>query len=118
MEERQQLVNFLIDNKLEKGFATYWNADVLTVLSNYRVMVAHIESDKLKPSLFMSTNEFYKATGAHENFILLDSSEVAKFDFESIKDKIGSPYKILNFKNFQVFVYKKEFALYLPNWPN
>lgn len=114
--ERQQLVDFLLANKLDRGFATYWNADVLTVLSDYKVMIAHIESDRLAPSIFMSTNEFYKPVGAHKNFLLLENSEIPKFDFESIRKAIGEPNRILRFNNYQIFVYKDEFAAHMPGW--
>ena len=66
--------------------------------------------------LFMSTKEFYKAVGAKENFLLLDGSEIASFDFEYIKQYLGPPDRILKFNNYQIFVYKKEFASHLPGW--
>jgi hypothetical protein len=114
--ERDQLVNFLIENNLDRGFATYWNADVLTVLSDYKVMVSHIEGSHAGPSLFMSTKQFYKSVGAKENFLLLDSSEIASFDFNYLNKYLGSPDRFLKFNNYQIFVYKKEFASYLPEW--
>ena len=114
--EREQLAKFLVEHKLEKGFASYWNADVLTVLSNYQVMVSHIELNGTKPSLFMSTKEFYKPSGEKENFLLLDATEVASFDFNFIKEFIGEPARVLNFKGYRIYIYPDEFASRLPGW--
>jgi hypothetical protein len=116
--ERQQLANFLMENKLERGFASYWNADVITVLSNYKVMVSHIEGDQLKPSLFMSSKEFYKPVGAKENFLLLDGGEAKSFNFDWLRKHLGEPTKVLTFKGYFIYVYKDEFATRLPGWFN
>jgi hypothetical protein len=114
--DKQQLVNFLVENNLDRGFATYWNADVLTVLSNYKIMVAHIENERLIPSLFMSTKEFYKSVGARYNFLLLEDSEISRFDLDVVKKSMGEPVRILKFKNYQIFVYEGEFATHIPGW--
>jgi hypothetical protein len=114
--DRDKLVHFLIENKLEKGFATYWNADVLTVLSNYKLMVSHIEGSRVVPSLFMATKKFYEPSNAQENFLLLDQSEVASIDFDYINRYLGSPDRILKYGNYQVYVYKKDFARNIPGW--
>ena len=116
VSEKQQLVQLLKENKLERGFATYWNADVLTVLSNYQVMVAHIEGERPLPSLFMSSKEFYKPVGVSQNFLLLDDAEVPKFDFESVKKAMGQPVRTLKLGHYQIFVYDGEFAAHLPGW--
>jgi len=114
--EKDQLVKFLKVNGLERGFANYWNADALTVLSNYQVMVAHIENERPIPWLFMTSKEFYKPVGAKQNFLLLETSEIPKFDFEPIRKSMGEPARILKFNRYQIFVYDGEFATHLPGW--
>jgi hypothetical protein len=114
--EKDQLVSFLKANGLERGFASYWNADALTVLSNYQIMVAHIENERPMPWLFMTSKAIYQPVGAKQNFLLLESSEIPKFDFEPIRKNMGEPSRVLKFKQYQIFVYEGEFATHLPGW--
>jgi len=41
---RKGYIQYLVDNKLDYGFATYWNANVTTELSNGRIEMAGLES--------------------------------------------------------------------------
>lgn len=116
--QKAQLASFLLSNGLTHGYATFWNADSLTVISNYKVKVYHITDTKLEPSLYMSSPFFYSQPDAKENFLLLTDEEVGKFDFETIKAHIGEPIKTLSFQGYKIFVYDKLFFNKMPNWAN
>ena len=54
---RKGYIQYLLDNKLDYGFATRWNANVTTELSNGKIELAGLEELKeLKPA---GTDQFY-----------------------------------------------------------
>jgi hypothetical protein len=103
--ERDNLAKFLAANGLKSGYATFWQADVLTVQSNYRVHVFHIADDKLDPWLFMSTKRFYCDPAEEGNFILLTEQEVGKFDFSSVPAELRSSLVEYRYHQFHIFKY-------------
>jgi hypothetical protein len=48
-DSRKGYIQYLLDNRLEYGFATFWNANVTTELSNGKIELAGLDSDGLKP---------------------------------------------------------------------
>ena len=46
---RKGYIQYLADNKLQYGFATYWNANITTELSNGMIELAGLEPDSLGP---------------------------------------------------------------------
>ncbi|MCL2138756.1 MAG: hypothetical protein FWH41_04405, partial [Treponema sp.] len=42
-ETRQGCINYMLENQLEFGFATFWNANIITELTNGRVEIAGLE---------------------------------------------------------------------------
>ena len=103
--ERDNLVKFMAANGLKSGYATFWQADVLTVQSNYRVHVFHIADDRLDPWLFMSTKRFYCDPQEDGNFILLTEQEVGKFDFSSVPADLRSSMVEYRYHQFHIFKY-------------
>jgi len=51
---RKGYIQYLLDNKLDYGFATYWNANVTTELTNGKIELAGLEPNGLNPY----TNQF------------------------------------------------------------
>jgi hypothetical protein len=47
---RKGYIRYLIDNQLNYGFATFWNANVTTELTNGKVEIASLDPDGLDPS--------------------------------------------------------------------
>ncbi|GHV20353.1 hypothetical protein FACS189494_03950 [Spirochaetia bacterium] len=82
-ETRNGYIQYLLDKKLDYGFATYWNANVTTELTNGRVELAGLEPDGLKPGAnnfrirgWLTTNRFYNSE-YHDgtSFLLLSRTE-------------------------------------------
>ncbi len=83
---QQKLTSFLMDKNLDYGYATFWNANSITVLSNSKVKVRNITLDgngEAQKMLYQTQESWYNdQPGVDEYFLLLEGSE-----FESIKDK-------------------------------
>ena len=83
-DTRKGYIQHLLDNRLEHGFATFWNANVTTELSNGKLELTGIEFDGLKPDTNIQFH-FYKwlnpvkffnpSYHSGESFLLLTRSE-------------------------------------------
>ena len=114
--QKEMVAEYLEENGLNVGYATYWNADAITILSNYRVRIYHIDVGEMKPRLFMSSPDLYRPTGEQNNFLMLTNKEVKNFDLSALDKYIGKPKQVLEFQNYKIYVYDKLFADYLPDW--
>ena len=80
---RKGYIKYLTDNKLEYGFATFWNANVTTELTNGKIELAVLNSDgldtdtnQLKISNWLSYKQHSNPSFHHgESFLLLTCAE-------------------------------------------
>jgi hypothetical protein len=73
-----QLTDFLLDHELEYGYATFWQAQAITLLSNQKVRVRNITVDQsgISPRLYQSNKNWYQdRQETNEYFLLLDQTE-------------------------------------------
>lgn len=113
--EHQQLVRFLEANHLAHGYATFWNAGVLTGLSGDRVQVRQIilGSGDIQPFRWLASSRWYDGDpNVHESFLLLKGAERA-FNLEPLVPVLGKPTKVENFGDFRALVYPFDLALRL-----
>lgn len=76
-EHRQASIEFLEDNGYTFGYSTYWNANVVTAISNGRVEVASIYSPETMDYYLWGTTKDYYKEGYHDGkcFLLLTLEE-------------------------------------------
>jgi hypothetical protein len=81
---RKGYIQYLLDNRLEYGFATFWNANVTTELSNGKIELAGLESHGLNPDTndrfhiqgWLNPVKFYNPSFHQgESFLLLTRAE-------------------------------------------
>ncbi|MCL1855053.1 MAG: hypothetical protein FWF86_04910 [Clostridia bacterium] len=78
--EQYQLVDFLKERDLTYGFASYWRANNITVLSDSAVKTRHVSIDSygVYPSPYQSNIAWYEAQEGQERyFLLLSEGEYA-----------------------------------------
>lgn len=113
------LARYLQDNGLAYGYATYWNAGTLSVLSDEHVLVRQIALDSAlpKPMRFLSADRWYNAdTWKGETFLLLTQEEANKIDWKRLA-ALGLPVsRKLQFGNLGIFVFAENIAAKLPGW--
>jgi len=81
---RKDYIQYLLDNKLDYGFATFWNANVTTELSNGKIELAGLEPDGLDPDInnfsiqgWLNKEKFYDSSFYKgESFLLLTRAEL------------------------------------------
>jgi len=119
------LKNFLLENGLHYGYAKFWNAGVLSVLSDEKLLVRQIVIDQglPKPDRWLSSNRWYRPDAWQgETFLLLSTQKAEQEDDQEIIDwnmlerYHCKPVRKLSFEEFQVFVFPHNLAKYLPGW--
>lgn len=80
-EDRRAVAEFFMENEYDFGFATYWNANIMTELTNGRVEVANIlDPESLAPFKWSSPVQYYEEN-YHQGaaFLLLTGEEAAEY---------------------------------------
>lgn len=119
MDPRQQLVALLRAEGLGYGYASYWNAGALTVLSDHDVKVRQVIVDKGLPipMRHLASDRWYEAhewTG--KTFLLLHQSEAASLNGDAMRAYMGEPAKTIRFKDYRIYVFTRNLAQVLPHW--
>lgn len=109
------IINKLKDEGLVYGVASYWNADVITALSDYKLKVFHVEGDKFLPWYFMSSPDFYKPNNAGRSFVIFSDDEI-KNSKPAFFSGMGDVEKVISFDGYKVYVYMGDFANHIPDW--
>jgi hypothetical protein len=117
--DRHKLIDFLIHNNLRYGYATYWNAGVLSVLSNEKSLVRQVIVGNCipVPMRHLSSNRWYRPSAWHgETFLLLTKSETDQVDWDQLAAYDVKPFQHYEVDGFKVFVFKENIAELLPGW--
>jgi len=113
------IVDFLTKNNLHYGYGTYWNAGILSVLSDEEVLVRQISINQGLPSPMrhLSSNRWYRPdTWTGKTFLLLSKGEAEKLDLIQMAVYNTRPIQLLKFENFHIYVFEQNIAKNLPNW--
>lgn len=116
---REQLLKALNQDGLHYGYSSYWNAGVLSVMSNESVRVRQVQISEGLPSPMrhLSANHWYEPKAWRgPSFLLLTKLEAPAIDWDKMK-KLGlSPEKEFRSGNFYIYVFSKNIAESLPGW--
>ena len=116
-DARFTLMEFLEKEGLRYGYASYWNAGALTLLSNGRLKVRQVHPEGLlAPNHLHSSNRWFRETAwTGETFLLLTQAEFSRVDLKLLDSRLGSTARVLSFGAYRVLVYPKNLAG-LPGW--
>lgn len=104
---------------LRYGYATFWNAGAITVLSEQHVRVRQISvvNGLPVPVRHLSSNRWYRAsTWQGESFLMLSDEEAATVDFAKMEMYLGKPSRIVPVHGRRAWVYPHNIAARLPMW--
>ncbi len=105
-QDKVGVLTFLEENDYDFGYATYWNANIMTELSNGEVELANIiNPESMEYFKWSSPKKYYEANyEGKASFILLTAAEMDLYqDSEKIKDAEllyqDSYYTVLEYEN-------------------
>lgn len=78
--EKYRLVEVLEENGFTHGYATFWNSQVITLLSDNRVSTANVDINEngIAPCYYQTDkNQFEPQDGAEEYFVLMSDYEMS-----------------------------------------
>lgn len=113
------LSNFLEKQGLKYGYASYWNAHVISALSGEKVIVRPIEykSGLPTPLHWLSSSRWYQpGAWEGETFLLLRSEEAPSVSLDLMAYYHGNPIRKLSFDNFIIYVFQKNISVGMPEW--
>lgn len=109
---RQALISFLKEQGLKFGYATYWNAGALTLLSDGAVTIRQIQLETLPVPMHLhgSNRWFRPAEWQGETFLLLSQAELKRIDRTLLEAQLGGATRTLSFGDFKVLVFGKNLS--------
>ena len=114
------LKDFLLENGLHYGYAKFWKAGILSVLSDEKLLVRQIVIDHglPKPDRWLSSNRWYRpGAWQGETFLLLTTQEEQEtVDWGLLERNHCKPIRKLSYEGFKVFVFPHNLAKYLSGW--
>lgn len=110
---RADLVETLKAAGLRRGFATYWNASVVSVLSGGDVRVAAVNMSGGLPVPYhhLTSGTWYSRdwTGA-PSFLVVGADETAQLNRPALRSILGEPQRTLRAGTYEVLVYPFDVA--------
>jgi hypothetical protein len=118
----ENLKDFLLANDLHYGYATYWNAGVISVLSDEKVLIRQvlINGGLPMPHRHLSSNRWYRPRAWQgETFLLLTAQEASSINWDLLERRYQTkPLREVSFEGFKVFVFTQNLAKNIPEWDN
>ncbi|NYE61710.1 hypothetical protein FHW58_002917 [Duganella sp. 1224] len=114
----QQLGEFLQQQGLQYGYASFWNAGKITVLSGGKVRVRSVvvERELPMPMHKLNSNRWYTpAAWQGPTFLMLRDSELASVNQPLLASYAGTP-RVLRYQDVTILVYPRNLAAALPGW--
>jgi len=113
-----RLARFLEGQGLRYGYATFWQAGQLTVLSGGAVKVRQIQFENRLPAPMrhLSANRWYEpGAWSGASFLLLSAEEAAGLDLEKLTAVAGTARR-LRFEAYEIIAFDHNIAADFPNW--
>nr|WP_315402256.1 hypothetical protein [uncultured Duganella sp.] len=114
-----QFAAFLDQQGLRRGYATFWHAGRLSLLSGGTVRVGQITLDNglPVPLRHLSSDRWYQAdTWTGPTFLMLNTEEAAATDWALVERYAGKPSRMIEHRGWKIYVYPDNLATRLPFW--
>lgn len=114
-----ELKNFLVENEVEYGYATYWRGPLITVLSDGKLKVRQIgfKNGLPIPDYYLSSKAWYSCSKYQGKvFMILTPEEFFMVNSKSIEEYGLKKVKELQFHDYKIIIYDKNLCN-LPGWP-
>lgn len=118
-KRREGIEGFLLSADLKYGYATFWNAGVLSVLSNEKTLVRQITINNgiPVPMHHLSSNRWYRPEAwVGETFLLLTEVEDKLVNWEHLEVYNVKPERVYEFNGYKAYVFKDNLANHLASW--
>lgn len=103
--EMDGICEFLEEQELEYGYATFWNANIVTLLtdSDIKVRCIRVDDKGATPRMYQTNINWYTDNSYDNYFLLLTESEY--YDY-LVSPTYELPVKSYEYENYRILVYK------------
>ncbi|MCH5203853.1 MAG: hypothetical protein J1F03_03840 [Oscillospiraceae bacterium] len=108
LNSKKDISDFLCENDLVYGYASFWNAGNNSVLSDFKVQInpVIINDQAIDPYYWLCIGRYFDPeTYSGESFLLLTKQEADSFVDSLEYKKLGTPDNILQHNGYVVYVY-------------
>ncbi len=111
IQSQKSLAQFLEDEGLEKGYATYWNAYNNEVYSDMKIEfgAVNLVSGEISPFYWLVDSDVYE-DDSKETFLMLTTAEKESLDFNIIST-FGMPIEELNYGDYNILVFDHDISV-------
>jgi hypothetical protein len=115
---RSDLISVLRANNLKYGYASYWNAGSISVMSDETIKVRPVHMHGVPtPFRHLSSNSWYRPEAWEgKTFLLAHNSELTKLDFDKLGHLELVPIEKIQKNDFTIFVFRENLAKKIPGW--
>lgn len=109
----------LASHGLKYGYASFWNSNSVTVLSEGEVKVRPIllQNGVPLPHRHLASNAWFRPSAwSGRTFLMLSKQERDSLDRDVLKSLVGDPVETFLIGDFEVLVYPMNLASRLPGW--
>jgi len=114
------LASFLIKNDLHYGYATFWRAGVISVLSSGNVKIRQIVFHKGLPipMRWLSSDNWYEPEHWRgKTFLATSNDEESQLDLGKLERKLDqSPIRVLTFEDKKIYIFGGNALANLSGW--
>ena len=106
-QNRQNLEAFMRDEGLSYGYASFWNANIITMETNSDIKVRNviIDDEGIRPYLYQTRDSWYEnQPGQEEYFILLTESEYGVI-IKHNAALLDAAIRDLTFENYKILIF-------------
>ena len=117
--DKMRLAQFLKSHKLQYGYANFWNAGQLTVLSGQETKVRPVlYPDGLPaPMRHLSSDRWYETSAWRgPSFLLLNPEEAKQVNWPELAKRTGQEPQIIAFEGWKIAVFDHNIAKDFPAW--
>jgi hypothetical protein len=102
------LVETLKAAHLDRGYADYWDASVVSILSGGDVRIAPVNTSEGLPTAFhhLTSERWYEASWARgSTFLVVSSKNRSTLNLQLLRSILGEPSQVLRVDDFEILVY-------------
>ncbi len=116
INEKYRLVEVLEENGLTHGYATFWNSQTITLLSDSRVKVANTDMNEngITPCAYQSNTEWFEPQeGVSEYFVLMSDYEMQVLqgtDDWKYFELLGQ--NVIELDGYKIFIFNSQLFLH------
>jgi len=103
-DKLEPVVDFLVEGGYERGYAHFWNANIITEMSDGAVRFVNVHVDNLarisfNPWLCLKTNRTLEGT---KDFLLLEAQQQLSFESKNDLSRCALVYKDTNYVIYEI----------------